>query len=435
MANGIKLNLTGRIGPGNWCNESTLRRAGLLSVWRFFDTHFTVVGRLYLAVSFAWLLSGINSLDLQAYVPVLYSMALWFLAGCALLWVRPRVVLTATHSGRVSAGELLPVSFAVRGAAARADAYRVVPWQSAAGINAEPAAGITLPLLLSQAPATRQFEGALRCARRGVYALPGWRIETDFPFGLLRAGQTFALPSSVTVYPRFTPLQQLEIAQGRRFQPGAVTAVAVQGGDSFELLGNREYREGDSLRTIDWRATARLQRPIVREYREEYFMRAAVVVDTHLPVGSSAVQHDVFEAAISLAAAVGDYLARGEGIVDLLAVGPHLYHLTAACGLACLDQMLDVLACVEGLPQPSLPDLLPELHACIENVNAIICIFLDWDEGQRDFVAQLAGCGAALKIIVVREAPCSLDPAVEAQQNCRVQVISPADVAGAGLCL
>ena len=59
-------------------------------------------------------------------------------------------------------------------------------------------------------------------------------------------------------------------------------------GESFEYIGNREYREGDNVRDIDWTATARLNTPIVREYRDEYFLRVGVVLDTHVAVGIEA---------------------------------------------------------------------------------------------------------------------------------------------------
>ena len=53
------------------------------------------------------------------------------------------------------------------------------------------------------------------------------------------------------------------VPSGRRYQPGGI-AMASKLGDSFEFIGNREYRDGDNLRDMDWRATARLSRPIVR---------------------------------------------------------------------------------------------------------------------------------------------------------------------------
>ena len=91
----------------------------------------------------------------------------------------------------------------------------------------------------------------------------------------MTAQQMFSDPRTLWVTPRFTPLARFETPRGRRYQPGG-TASAFQLGDSFEFIGNREYREGDPVRAIDWRATARLSRPVVREYREEFLQRVAV---------------------------------------------------------------------------------------------------------------------------------------------------------------
>src|SRR5262249_55852640 len=150
------------------------------------------------------------------------------------------------------------------------------------------------PLMRGQSQRVRL---GLKCNRRGVYTLRGFRVETDFPFGLLRSRRTFEAPRSLLVYPKFTRLARLNLPTGRRYQPGGV-ALASNLGESFEFIGNREYREGDNVRDIDWRATARLTIPIVREYRDEYFMRVGVILDTHVPRGAPKSASDAFERAV-----------------------------------------------------------------------------------------------------------------------------------------
>ena len=150
-------------------------------------------------------------------------------------------------------------------------------------------------------------------------------------------------------------------------------------GDSFEYLGNREWRDGDNPRDIDWRATARLSGAsssslVVREWREEYFLRVGVVLDTHVPLSAPAskrlflqelrerlpgkaarlARQAALERGVSICAAVSDALARQDYIVDLFAAGPNLYHLMAGRSLAYREQILDILACVEGSPEEPL---------------------------------------------------------------------------------
>ena len=158
--------------------------------------------------------------------------------------------------------------------------------------------------------------------------------------------------------------------------------MSSQLGDSFEYLGNREFREGDNRRDIDWRATARSSKLIVREWVEEYMLRAAVVLDTHVPrkQGHRATteRREAMERAISIAASVSDYMARQDYLVDVLAAGPNLYHLTAGRSLAYLDQILDILACVEEVAEEPFQVVEPQMFELLEKLSTAVCVLLDW---------------------------------------------------------
>jgi uncharacterized protein (DUF58 family) len=137
----------------------------------------------------------------------------------------------------------------------------------------------------------------------------------------------------------------IDLPVGRKYQPGGLHLVSHVG-DSEEFIGNREYRPGDRLRDIHHAAWARTGFPIVREFQEEYLCRIAMIVDTLAPPRDTAARQDL-EAALSLAAAIADALSRQEYVVDLFAAGPDLYHFQAGRGLAYLDNILDILACLE----------------------------------------------------------------------------------------
>jgi uncharacterized protein (DUF58 family) len=199
-------------------------------------------------------------------------------------------------------------------------------------------------------------------------------------------------------------------------------------GNAFEYVGNREYRDGDNVRTIDWRATARLQKPIVREYREEYFLRVGVVLDTFVHRKSPAPARENFERAISVCAAVCDFMARSDYIVDLFAAGPNLYHLTAGRSLAYLDQILDILACVDVSDEEPFGTLEPEVIQNLSRITTVVCVFTEWDEARRAFVDRLRREGAGVKVICVRDADCAMDPAASGDGH--ATVINAATFAG-----
>ena len=386
-------------GSGDLFERSTTLRY-LRDLWR---ERLTSGGRWFFLVSGLFFGYGATSLELQTLVPLLYIGVLWGVAAF-LLWVeRPRAELKVRHALRTRAGETVPVECEVMACGATAHDWWIAPHRLTVPLEVLPLHGAPVPVLRRDEQAKLHFQ--INAPRRGHYVLNGWRVETDFPFGLTVAARTFKEKSTLLVHPRFTPLQYLSLPRGRRYHPGGVALVAARG-ESMEYIGNRDWREGDEPRHIDWRATARLQMPVVREYREEYFLRAAVVLDTFS--GDEKVA-ETFERAVSLCAAVAEYMAREDYLVDLFAAGPVLYHLTAGRGLAYLEQILDILACVESTHREAFETLEPELEQHLAQINTIICVFLDWTDKRREFVQRLALQGAAIKVLIARDVPCSLE--------------------------
>lgn len=402
-------------------------------LWRFFTWRLTPPCRWFLILTMLWMTFGSNSLDLQIYVPFTYALGVWIVAVACVLLFRPRVTLHVRHVDRVQAGDILPIDIDVTQNRRMTGAIQtLIPHKLPPSLDAVPEDGTRVPPL-TRGQKTRIRTGVL-CARRGLHAWQGFRVECDFPFGLIRAYRIFPNRHTVLVYPTFTPLARLTLPLSLRYQPGGIVFASTTA-ESLEYIGNREYREGDNIRDIDWRATARLNLPIVREFREEYFLRAGVVLDTHVPPAPYGVwvrprdrqaQEDNFERAVSLAASVSDYMARHDYIVDLLGAGPDLHQLSAGRNLAYLDQILEILARIAPVGDEPFDTLEPQLAAYIAQITTLVCIFLDWNETRRAFVQRLAREGAGIKVIIARDLPCTLDPQLSDLVG-GITVISEAD--------
>lgn len=402
-----------RLSPAQDCEHHPFFRGYLFRpLWRGYNERLTPAGRGFLGLTILFLHFAMCSLEIQTYIPLCYATGLWLVAYAIAALVRPRVKLQARFGDRICAGESLPVDLEItRTGGIQGLPARVVPHRLPYYVEADPEEGVPLPPLKDERAVRVRLH--LRCPRRGVYRLKGFRVETSFPFGLVYVRKIVKTPASLLVYPRFRPITHLTIADSRRYQPGGI-AFACTLGDAMEYLGNREYRYGDSIRDIDWRATARLNLPIVREYREEYFLRAAVILDTHVPEEASDEERASFERAVSVCAAVSDYMSRQEYIVDLFAAGKNLYQLTAGRGLAYVDQILDILACVEESREEAIQSIEAEVQEHLSQITTVICVFLDWNEARRAFVRGLVEHGATVKVIVVREGDCTLDPTFDA---------------------
>lgn len=238
--------------------------------------------------------------------------------------------------------------------------------------------------------------------RRGEYNIEGMSAETIFPFGIWSFGKKLTPPHKFIVYPRFNRLEKLDIPVGKRYQPGGI-ALTSSLGESTEFIGNREFREGDNPKNIHFRSWAKVMKPVVKEFHEEYFCRIALLLDTYIEPKLLKKEITQFEGAISMAASVSDYLSRQEYIIDIFAAGPNIYYMQAGRSLAYLDNILDLLACIQPCNTCPFEILEPVLMENLAGITTVIAVFLNFDEKRRDFLQKIKDCGTAVKLIIIRD--------------------------------
>ncbi len=110
----------------------------------------------------------------------------------------------------------------------------------------------------------RRFAGRyeLRAVPRGRYAFETVRLTIEDPFGLARASLEQGEPQALVVYPRLVALDQLFSEGGAHAQDGR--RLLLRRPTGYELHSVREYAEGESLRKVHWRSTARRGRLMVK---------------------------------------------------------------------------------------------------------------------------------------------------------------------------
>lgn len=119
----------------------------------------------------------------------------------------------------------------------------------------------------------------LTAKQRGRFNFPQIQVRALSPLKLWWRAYLIPLPQSVKVYPNYTSISQYtSLATDHHLnQIGVVKKQRRGEGSDFHQL--REYREGDSLRQIDWKATARMQKPISREYQDERNQEVMIMLD------------------------------------------------------------------------------------------------------------------------------------------------------------
>ena len=244
-----------------------------------------------------------------------------------------------------------------------------------------------------------EFSVELSPLRRGVVRFTGVTFARPDPMNIFRALRKQALPQSLLVLPKRYAIPPLALPGSMKYQQGGV-AMASNIGQSDEFVSLRDYRRGDPPRHIHWRSWARIGKPIVKEFEDEFFVRHALVLDTFTPRPHS----DAFEEAVSVAASFACTVLTQESLLDLLFVGPEAYCFTAGRGIAHADQMLEILASV----QPCNTEPFDRLEQLVINhsstVSGCICVMLAWDDTRKRFVEKLCALGMPVLVLVIRVA-------------------------------
>jgi uncharacterized protein (DUF58 family) len=114
---------------------------------------------------------------------------------------------------------------------------------------------------------------------RGRYHFAGARAIFEDPFGLFRVESATGAQATLLVYPRLVELDRLFSEAGGAAQEGG--RLLMQRTSGFELHSVRDYAEGESLRKVHWRTTARRGRLMVKELEDAPHDQVAVLLDAN----------------------------------------------------------------------------------------------------------------------------------------------------------
>jgi uncharacterized protein (DUF58 family) len=122
----------------------------------------------------------------------------------------------------------------------------------------QPAALAWLPAF-----ARTRFEWQAKLPRRGRYPRQNSTVATAFPFGLWKARRRLSIEGSMIVWPQTVELKT--IPMDMRGEPASDGIGVDRPGNDGDSIGARNFRPGDSLRSIHWAHSAKLDEFVVRE--------------------------------------------------------------------------------------------------------------------------------------------------------------------------
>lgn len=165
----------------------------------------------------------------------------------------------------------------------------------------------------------RQFQYTLNTDHRGYYHIGPLHLRSGDLIGLNEELNTEGGADELIVYPRIIPLTKVPLPS--RSPLGTLRHTQPIFEDPSRVRGKRDYVAGDSLRRVDWKATATLGRLQVKQFEPSIALETAIFLNLNAEEYEPRTRLDATELAIVVAASLANWISGQRQSVGLFVNG------------------------------------------------------------------------------------------------------------------
>jgi uncharacterized protein (DUF58 family) len=213
--------------------------------------------------------------------------------------------------------------------------------------------------------ADAKFEYSVEARKRGYYLIGPLSVTTGDILGLSDAVVAQSPAEPLVIYPRIVPFRCMEIPS--HSPQGTLGHNLPLFEDPTRVFGKRGYLSGDSLRRIDWKASASSGRLQVKLFEPSIALETFVVLNLNAEDYYYRTRIDSTELAIVIAASVSNWIIGKRQMVGMMVNGHdplagdcRPLTIPANKGKRHMMRLLETLARVEMVDQPALVPLLQQ---------------------------------------------------------------------------
>jgi len=251
-----------------------------------------------------------------------------------------------------------------------------------------------LPARMTLAPGEwGELRYQARPLARGEVAFGDTALRLDSPLGLWQVARRAGERLGARVFPNFRALARYTLlATDHRLSQIGVLQVRRRG-EGMEFHQLREYRQGDSPRAIDWKASARSARLIAREYEDERDQRVLLAIDCGRRMGAKDDALSHFDHALNAALLLAHVALRQGDAVGVLAFGtpgaPR--YVAPRKSVAAVSTLLERVYDLEpGLAMPDYLETAREIMARMRRRALVVLLTNLRDEDDETLLPALA---------------------------------------------
>jgi uncharacterized protein (DUF58 family) len=252
--------------------------------------------------------------------------------------------------------------------------------------------------------------------KRGFYTLGPLFAATGDLLGLAGEQRWQSAADHVTVYPRIVQFARLKLPAHSPM--GTLRHNQPIYEDPTRIFGKRDYTAGDSLRRVDWKASAAAGRLQVKQYEPSISLTTMLALNMNAAEYDQHTWRDATELAIIIAASLANWVVSQKQTVGLLTNGldplareeaadnPQSFRpLPPRKGRAQLTRLLEALARLQAAETEPLAALLSRESAALPWGTTLVLITGQVDDRLFDELFRLRRGGLNAVLILAGKAP------------------------------
>ena len=264
------------------------------------------------------------------------------------------------------------------------------------------------------------LEYNLRAHKRGYYTIGPLHISSGDLLGLTNERQSEGAADHLTVYPRVVALTDVKLPS--RSPMGTMRHKQPIFEDPTRIMGKRDYQAGDSMRRIDWKATASTGRMQTKIFEPSIALETVLFLDLNLNSYQLRTRYEATELAIVVTASLANWVIskrQSTGLIsnglDPLASDSRPVPLHPDKGRAHLMRVLEVLARIRAIETEPLPDVLRHHRVRLAWGTTAILVTGSVDRALFDELTQARRAGINPVLVLCGEHPGHIQTAREAK--------------------
>jgi uncharacterized protein (DUF58 family) len=181
-------------------------------------------------------------------------------------------------------------------------------------------------------------------AARGEFSWESIRTVVSDPLGLVETEMLLPADAAIQIRPSIKKFKAIPLRpHSTVHSPGSIPARL--GGNGTDFFGVREYHPGDSLRSLDWRLTARHPRQFfVKEFEQEEIAEIGLILDARQRTDLRIEEESLFEYGVGATASLAETFLHQGHRVSLLVFGETILNAFPGYGKMQLHRIMGCLS-------------------------------------------------------------------------------------------